>query len=64
MYIILQCKACGNLLIARQGQKTKRCTYCNTRLNLGKVRLLAEASTSREASRIAMTLKDRRKPRP
>ncbi|MEE8323647.1 MAG: DUF1922 domain-containing protein, partial [Candidatus Bathyarchaeia archaeon] len=61
VYIILQCSSCGNILIARKGQKTKLCTYCNTRLNLHKVRLLAEALNSREASRIAMNIKDRYK---
>ncbi|MHA2069030.1 MAG: DUF1922 domain-containing protein [Candidatus Thorarchaeota archaeon] len=64
MHIILQCRSCGNVLIARKGQKTKLCTYCNTRLNLHKVRILAEASNSREASRIAMIIKDRFKPVP
>ena len=58
MYEILQCSSCGNILIAKKGQRTKLCTYCNTRLNLSKVKVLAEAPNSREASKIAIALKD------
>jgi len=58
-YLIIQCYSCGKLLLARSGQKTKLCTYCNTRLNIFRVRVLARAPTAKAASRIVIALKDR-----
>ncbi|MDQ1280495.1 MAG: hypothetical protein QG670_1758 [Thermoproteota archaeon] len=60
-YMIIQCYSCGELLLAKGGQKTKLCTYCNTNLNLLRVRILARAPTARAASRIVIALKDMKK---
>lgn len=57
-YLIIQCYSCGKLLLAKRGQKTKLCTYCNTRLNLFRVKILARAPTAVAASRIIIALKD------
>ena len=58
LYLIIQCYSCGKLLLAKGGQKTKLCTYCNTRLNLSRVKILARAPTARAASRLIIALKD------
>ena len=56
-YLIIQCYSCGQLLLAKVGQKTKVCTYCGARLNLNRVKILSRAGTAREASETVRTLK-------
>ena len=56
-YLIIQCYSCGNLLLAKDEQKTKKCTYCSTKLNLGKVRVLAKAESATDASEAVKALK-------
>lgn len=56
-YLIIQCYFCGNLLLAKDKQKTKKCTYCNTKLNLGKVRVLVKAESATDASKAVKALK-------
>jgi len=56
-YFIIQCYSCGQLLLAKAGQKTKACTYCGARLNLSHVKILSRARTAKEASEIIKALK-------
>ena len=57
-YLVIQCYSCGKLLLAKRGQKTKLCTYCNTRLNVLRVKILARAPTARAAFKIIIVLKE------
>ncbi len=59
-YLIIQCYSCGQLLIAKSGQKKKLCTYCNTRLNVPRTKILTRAQTAKTASEIVMVLKETR----
>jgi len=56
-YFIVQCYSCGQLLLAKAGQKSKVCTYCGARLKLNHVKILSRARTAREASEIVRALK-------
>ena len=56
-YLIIQCYSCGQLLLAKAGQKTKVCTYCGARLNLSRVKILSRVGTAREASETVRALK-------
>mgnify|MGYP000002777033 CR=1 FL=1 len=57
MYVVIACPNCGRLLLARTGQKTRRCPGCGARLILENARKLAYAETAREATRIIQALK-------
>lgn len=56
-YIIVRCLTCGQPLIARTWQRTKRCTYCGRRLDVPKLRVFARASSAQEATRHAIAMK-------
>ena len=56
-YLIIQCHSCGQLLIAKNGQKNKLCIYCNIRLSVPRAKVIAETPTSRAASEIVKILK-------
>lgn len=56
-YLIIQCYSCGQLLLAKAGQKTKVCTYCGARLNLNRVKIVSRAETAKEASETVRALK-------
>ncbi|MCK5402922.1 DUF1922 domain-containing protein [Candidatus Bathyarchaeota archaeon] len=60
MYSIIQCYSCGHLLLSKIGQKTKKCPYCNIRLDLNKVKTLAQAKSASDASRMIIALKQNR----
>jgi len=57
LYLVIQCYSCGQLLIAKKGQKSKLCTYCNTRLTVFRAKTLAKTSTASIASEAVKTLK-------
>jgi LSD1 subclass zinc finger protein len=61
LYLIIKCSSCGNVLLAKRGQKTKYCFFCNTKLKMSRVRILAEAPTSFKASQIARIIKNKLK---
>lgn len=58
-YLIIQCYSCGQFLIAKSGQKNKLCTYCNTRLKMRRVKVLAGTPTAGTASELVMALKEK-----
>ncbi|MFC1487759.1 DUF1922 domain-containing protein [Thermoproteota archaeon] len=57
MYIVLVCYGCGQFLFAKYAQKTRKCPYCETRLNLVKSRKVARLRTAHEASNYLRALK-------
>lgn len=61
MYVVIVCYGCGQFLLAKPNQKTKRCPYCAARLSLVKVKKVAQARTAQEASNYIRALKSKRK---
>ena len=57
MYIVVVCYGCGQFLLAKTGQKTRRCPYCEARLVLDKTKKVAHVETAREASNLIRALK-------
>ena len=57
MYILIVCYHCGQFLLAKTGQKTRRCSYCKARLILYKTRKVMQAETAQEASNKIRILK-------
>jgi len=57
MYIVVVCYKCGQLLLAKTGQKTRRCPYCEARLVLDKTKKVAHVKTAKEASNVIRALK-------
>jgi len=60
MYLIIVCYRCGQLLLARTTQKTRRCPRCEARLVMEKVKKIARAKSASEASSLVRALKSRR----
>jgi hypothetical protein len=56
-YAIFLCSGCGRFLIARAGQKSKRCNYCECVVDLCRAKKIASAGSAREASKIMRGLK-------
>jgi DNA-directed RNA polymerase subunit RPC12/RpoP len=59
MYLVIHCYKCGQLLLAKTTQKTRRCPYCEARLVLEKVKKVAHAKSASEASSLIRVLKRR-----
>ena len=57
MYMVVVCYKCGRFLLAKAGQKTRRCPYCDTRLVLDKTKKVAHVKTAQEASDFIRALK-------
>ena len=57
MYMVVVCYKCGQLLLAKTGQKTRRCPYCETRLVLDKTKKVTHVKTAQQASSVIRTLK-------
>jgi DNA-directed RNA polymerase subunit RPC12/RpoP len=57
MFMVVVCYGCGRFLLAKSTQKTKRCTYCETRLTLIKAKKLAQVETAQEASNYLRAIK-------
>jgi len=60
MYMIAVCYKCGQFLLAKTNQKTRRCPYCETRLILDKTKKVAYAKTAQEASNLIRALKKKK----
>jgi DNA-directed RNA polymerase subunit RPC12/RpoP len=58
--LIIECNRCGSLLLSSEGQKTKTCTYCSTRLVVFKAKKLSSAKNAQEASIILKNLKNKK----
>lgn len=48
-FLVVQCGKCGNLLLCKEGQRTRRCPYCGFAVNVLRSRKLAKAESIREA---------------
>jgi len=57
MYMVIVCYRCGQLLLAKTGQKTKRCPYCDARLVLDKTKKVVHVKTAQKASSVIRALK-------
>jgi len=57
MYMVIVCHKCGQLLLAKTSQKTRRCPYCEAHLILNKTKKVANAKTAQEASNLIRALK-------
>jgi DNA-directed RNA polymerase subunit RPC12/RpoP len=60
MYLVLVCYNCGQFLLAKTGQKTKRCPYCDARLALEKARKIGSASDAYQALHLVQALKTKK----
>jgi DNA-directed RNA polymerase subunit RPC12/RpoP len=58
--LIKKCVKCGGLVLAKMGQKTKTCPYCQSKVNLQKAILVASAKNSFEGSEILKRLKTKK----
>jgi len=59
MYMVIACYRCGQLLLAKTAQKTRRCPRCEARLLLEKAKKVAYAKSASEASNLIRALKKR-----
>jgi len=57
MYVVIVCYNCGQFLLAKTDQKTRRCPYCAARLVLGKTKKVARIKNAQEASDLIRALK-------
>ena len=55
--LIVECNSCGGLLMAADGQKTRTCPYCGSKVDVDKARKVASAENANEASIILRRLK-------
>lgn len=62
MYVVIVCYKCGQLLLAKTSQKTRRCPYCEAQLVLNKTKKIAHTKTAQEASNLIRALKRRKIP--
>jgi DNA-directed RNA polymerase subunit RPC12/RpoP len=58
--LIIVCSRCGGLLLATDGQKTRTCPYCGTRIDIRKAKKVASAKSAFEASEMLRKLKSRK----
>jgi len=58
-YVVFVCTGCGRFLVAKAGQKSKRCNYCECVVDLWSAKHVAGAASAREASRVVRGLKMR-----
>jgi len=59
MYIVVVCYGCGQLLLAKTSQKTRRCPYCDARLVLDKTKKVIHVKTAQKASSVIRALKSK-----
>jgi len=60
MYFVLVCYNCGQFLLAKTGQKTKWCPYCDARLALEKARKVGSARDAYQALNLVQALKTKK----
>ncbi len=57
MYIVFRCK-CGKILYCKEHQKTHKCSYCNTILNVKSRRVIAKSDDVESVREYVQQLKD------
>jgi DNA-directed RNA polymerase subunit RPC12/RpoP len=58
--LVIVCNRCGNLFLSADGQKTRTCPYCDTRVDVNKAKHVASAKNAFEASEILRNIKRRK----
>jgi DNA-directed RNA polymerase subunit RPC12/RpoP len=58
--LIIVCNRCGGLFIAADGQKTRTCPYCGTRIDVRRAKKVASAKNAFEASKMLRDIKSRK----
>lgn len=58
--LIIACSQCGGLFLATDGQKTRTCPYCSTRINVRRAKQVASAASAFEASEMLRDMKSRK----
>jgi DNA-directed RNA polymerase subunit RPC12/RpoP len=58
--LIIVCNRCGGLFLAADGQKTRTCPYCNTRVDVRKAKQIAAAKNAFEASKTLRDIKSKK----
>ena len=58
--LIIVCNRCGGLFLAADGQKTKTCPYCGTRVDVRRAKKVAAAKSAFEASEMLRDIKSRK----
>ncbi|MBN1245572.1 DUF1922 domain-containing protein [Candidatus Bathyarchaeota archaeon] len=58
--LIIACTRCGGLFLAADGQKTRTCPYCSTRVDVRKAKQVASAKSAFEASEILRDIKSKK----
>ena len=58
--LIIVCNRCGGLFLAADGQKTRTCPYCNTRVDVRKAKKVASAKNAFEASEMLREIKSKK----
>ena len=56
-FLIVVCRKCGGLLLARAEQKTRTCPYCGFKVLVEKAKKVASAQNAYEASEILRKVK-------
>jgi len=57
---IIVCSRCSSLFLALEGQKTRTCPYCNTRVDVRKAKKVASAKNAFEASEMLREIKSKK----
>ena len=57
MYVVIVCHQCGDILLAKIGQKTRQCPNCQARIVLKVAGKLGYAKSSQEALSLIRILK-------
>jgi len=57
IFLIIVCSRCGGFLLAKAEHKTRTCPYCGSKVNIEKVKKVASAESSHQASEILRKLK-------
>jgi DNA-directed RNA polymerase subunit RPC12/RpoP len=55
--LIIVCSKCGNFFLAKDGQKTRTCPYCGTRVDVRRAKKVASAKNAFLASEMLRKLK-------
>jgi len=58
--LIIVCNRCGGLFLAADGQKTRTCPYCSTRVDVRRAKKLASAKNAFEASEMLRDIKSKK----
>jgi LSD1 subclass zinc finger protein len=58
-YVVFVCSGCGRFLVAKAGQRNKRCNYCESLVDLWRAKRVASAGSAREASALVREFKMR-----